>query len=504
MASQPARRRGIIPNDLRQRIDQATPEFALRSATRMLSHSLDGIAPSALTDEERVELLDTWGELGERAFTILEQVGYGTPRPRRSRSERAHGLRRERRLRGVIGKLPRALALRLPTTAENHRHGEDRNDGRDRWGKVSCSRTLRADHLGLIAAAGGLWAARARGGETWVDCTAGELVQLLEQTGRIGGKQVARIHRLLSDLEQLQLSADVAERTDKPGSDAHRIPEGPIAKIERRLGDRWLPSAEYLAASAAAAAGTGEDLLESYDSEHAPCEGIATIRIHLADWVIAALAHQKLRPVYIDFAVWAHLRPSARRTYAFVQALGRDDYDGRIYFYLAPPTLYTLGITTRRLDRAGNAVSEDLTALWHADSRYHDGNGFRRHTHADTNIPAFGCDAARKPSCATDTARATKAPPRRPGALRGAARRLRRYAITASRAVEDGQLDPGAVARLGLDAARREHQLVRDAIQNSRIGAAATSREPGPFESSHATRHRRTRTSPGRDEDPAA
>jgi hypothetical protein len=230
---------------------------------------------------------------------------------------------------------------------------------------------------------------------------------------------------------------------------------------------------------------------------------VATIRIHLAAWLLAELAHPKLRPVFIDFNVWAHLRPSARRVYAFVQALGRDSYDQRIYFYLAPPTLYTLGITTRRLDRAGNAVSEDLTALWHADRRYHDGAGFRRHTHADTSIPAFGCDAARRPSCATDKARATKAPPRRPGALRGAAGRLRRHAIVSSRTIEDSQLDPGAVGRLGLGAARREQEQVRDAIQRSMIAAASTSREAGPFEASRAGLHRREQRRDAADEDPA-
>jgi len=245
-------------------------------------------------------------------------------------------------------------------------------------------------------------------------------------------------------------------------------------------------------------------VLELHTSEHAPGEGIATIRIHLAAWFIAELGHPKRNPVFIDFTIWSHLRPSARRAYAFVQGLGRDSYDGRIYFYLGLPTLYTLGITTPRLDRAGNAVSEDLTAIWHADRRYHDGHGFRRHCHADTRIPAFGCDAAHKPSGATDKARARKAPARRPGALRGAAGRLRRHAIIAGRDVDDSQLDPGAVARLGLDAARREHQQVRDAIQTSMVGAAATSREPGPFEPAAAGRHRREQTRGAGDDDPAA
>ena len=60
------RRRGVVPNDLRQRLDRVTPSFAERQAARMLAHSLDGLAPSQLTAEERAQLDDTWGELGRR------------------------------------------------------------------------------------------------------------------------------------------------------------------------------------------------------------------------------------------------------------------------------------------------------------------------------------------------------------------------------------------------------------------------------------------------------
>jgi hypothetical protein len=497
MAAEP-RRRGVVPNDLRQRLDRATPDFTLRMAARVIAGSLDGVAPHLLSTEERGQLDEIWGELGSRALTALEQVGYGAPAARRPRSERAHGLRRERRLRGVLGKLPRSLALRLPTTAETHRPADARNDGRDRWGEMRCSRTLRADHLGVLAAVGGLWAARAADGETHVDCTAGELVQLLDGGRRIGGKQIARVHQLLADLEQLQISGQVNQGKDGEASTAHEIPGAPLTSIQRRLGDRWLAANDYLAASRA---GADEDVLELHLSEHAPCEGTATIRIHLAQWMIADLTHPKRRPVFIDFTVWAHLRPSARRLYAFVQGLGRDTYDGRIYFYLAAPTLYTLGITTKRLDRAGNAVSEDLTALWHADRRYHDGDGFRRHTHGQTRIPAFGCDAARQPSRPTDRAAVARAPARRPTALRGAIGRLRQHAITGRRDVADGQLDPEAVRRLGLESARAEQQRVRDAIQLSLVSAAATSREPGPFEPSRAALHRRQARNA--DDDPA-
>ena len=483
-----ARRRGVVPNDLRQRLDRATPEFSVRMAARFIGESLDGLAPDLLTAEERAQLDKIWGELGDHALTALKQVGYGAPSPRRPRRERAHGLRRERRLRGVVGKLPRALALRTPTSAETHRRGDARNDGRDRWGEVRCSLTLRADHLGLLAAAGGLWHARAGEGETWVDCTAGELVQLLDGASRVGGKQIARIHRLLAELEQLELRADVDAGASGQASAAHRIPRGPLLRIERRLGDRWLPATDYVEASRA---GSDEDVYELHASEHASAEGVATIRIHLAPWMLAELGHAKRRPVIINFTVWSHLRPSARRLYAFVQALGRDAYDQRIYFYLAEPTLYTLGYTTARTDRAANAVGEDLTALWHADQRYHEGDGFRRHTHGNTRLPAFGCDAAQRSSSPTDRACVTKAPPRRPSALRGAAGRLRRLALIARQPLTDGQLDPAAVGQLGLAAARREHERIRDALQLSLASTAADGREPGPFEPSRAAMHRR-------------
>ena len=468
-------------------------------AARLIAGSLDGLAPAQLSGEERAELVGVWGDLGERALTVLSAVDYGAPVPRRPRSERAHGLRRERRLRGIVGKLPRALALRVPTTAETHRRGEDRNDGRDRWGEVRCSRTLRADHLGLLAAAGGLWHSRAGEGEAWVDCTAGELVALLEGGSRVGGKQIARVHRLLCELEQLDLRAQVEESAGGEASAAHRIPRGELVRVERRLGDRWLPAGEYVEASQA---GSDEDVYELHASEHAPAEGTATVRIHLSPWMRAEIGHPKRRPVIVNFTVWSHLRPSARRLYAFVQGLGRDSYDQRIYFYLAAPTLYTLGYTTARADRAANAVSEDLTALWHADRRYHEGDGFRRHTHGNTRLAAFGCDAAHRPSAPTDRACVSKAPPRRPGALRGAAGRLRRLALIARRDIADGQLDPAVVGELGLAAARREHEQVRDAVQLSLVAAAATGREPGPFAPDRAAMHRRQARRG--DEDPSA
>jgi hypothetical protein len=75
--------------------------------------------------------------------------------------------------------------------------------------------------------------------------------------------------------------------------------------------------------------------------------------------------------------------------------------------------------------------------------------------------------------------------------------------VISKREVADDQLAPAAVARLGLDAARREQQQVRDAIEASMISAAASSREPGPFEPSAASRFRRREARAAGDEDSA-
>ena len=79
----------------------------------------------------------------------------------------------------------------------------------DIYGPVSCSQTLRSGHLGILAAAGGLWHSRNPAASPYAETTAGELAQLITGRRRLGGKDIAEIHRLLAQLEQLQLSATV-------------------------------------------------------------------------------------------------------------------------------------------------------------------------------------------------------------------------------------------------------------------------------------------------------
>src|SRR5450631_160289 len=135
------RHRGVVPVDLAARVDQMAGDFTVRFLARaFLPARLGGLSPAALTAGERAELRELLCDQGEQldqALEILERVGYGRPRGRRPRAERAYGQRRGQRLDGLVGKLPRALAKRLPTSADTHRSGS--NDGQDIYGWVSCS-----------------------------------------------------------------------------------------------------------------------------------------------------------------------------------------------------------------------------------------------------------------------------------------------------------------------------------------------------------------------------
>ena len=243
------RHRGVVPVDLAGRVDQMAGDFTVRFLARtFLPARLGGLSPAALSDEERAELHELFSDQGEQldqALEILERVGYGRPRGRRARTARAYGQRRGERLDGLVGKLPRALAKRLPTSADTHRSGS--NDGQDIYGPVSCSQTLRSGHLGILAAAGGLWHSRNPAASPYAETTAGELAQLITGRRRLGGKDIAEIHRLLAELEELQLSATVNRPKDgsKPNL-ALAIPSPPVERVERRLPDgRWVDARAY-------------------------------------------------------------------------------------------------------------------------------------------------------------------------------------------------------------------------------------------------------------------
>jgi hypothetical protein len=242
-----ASRRGYIPVDLSRRLDHATPHFYERKMAAFLAHQLGGVDPSSIDDGQRDELALHYG-LGrpelDRLLGLLAQVGCGKRQPPKPRRKRDHGRRLEDRCGGLVGRLPRALALRMPTTADTHRAGP--LEGEDVWGTVRCSHTLRAAHLGLVAAVCGLARLPGRRRGDQVLCTAGELAFLLQGKRRRSGADLAWIYRLLADHDQLELEADLRpNRAGQEPSEAHRIPSAPIVDVRRQLDGELVSLPEY-------------------------------------------------------------------------------------------------------------------------------------------------------------------------------------------------------------------------------------------------------------------
>jgi hypothetical protein len=440
-------------------------DFTVRFLARtFLPARLGGLSPAGLTDEERAELHELFSDQREQldqALEILERVGYGRPR-RRPRTERAYGQRRGERLDGLVGKLPRALAKRLPTSADTHRSGS--NNGQDIYGSVSCSQTLRSGHLGILAAAGGLWHSRNPAASPYAETTAGELAQLITGRRRLGGKDIAEIHRLLAQLEEVQLSATV--NRPKGGSKpnlALRIPSPPVERVERRLPDgRWVDARAYQDALAQL---SDEDALTTAQADAQSADagrGAVTIRIYLADWVREQIAHGEV--VRVDFRVWAHLRPLGQRLYAWLQGTHRDSFDDAIEFYLAGPFRYTLGLRGRQ-HRAAGSVRAALNQLYAADQRYNRAPKWSiRGCYANTSIPAFRISPLRRGSAPTERVlERAKCPAERPASLRG---------LTLREAREQVELVSRALHQAAARSSETSSASPRDGLAPLKDGAA--------------------------------
>jgi len=280
-------RHGVIPADLDRRLHEQELDFPTRHLAKMLACELDGRAPLLAVQHVRGDVCDAWGpESIERALVALDRAGYGRPFPKKPRRLRGHGARLEHRerLKGLVGKLPRAIALRLPTTSNNALSG--RRDGRDVWGEVRCNLTLRDGLLGLLAIAGGLWVKHSKPGERHVELTAGEAAYLLRakrrESKRSSGRDIAWVYEQLAQLSSLELRAD-------GGGEGHEIPCSPVKRVLRKLDGDWVTLGQYA---------------DRVQAGERPSTGAGdTIRIELADWFIAELRHPKRRPVLIDFCV---------------------------------------------------------------------------------------------------------------------------------------------------------------------------------------------------------
>jgi hypothetical protein len=387
-ARQPAARsrsaRGIVPVDIDRRLHEQELDLKTRHLAKVLARELEGRPPLLAAGRIRGEICEAWdAETIQQALVALDRTGYGKPFPKKPRRLRGHGARLEERprLKGLVGKLPRALALRLPTTSNNLLSG--RRDGRDVWGEVRCNMTLRDGALGVLAIAGGMWVRHGHAGQRHVDMTAGEAAYLLRAKRRASkrtcGRDIAWVYEQLAALAALELEAS-------GGGDGHEIPSSPVAQVLRKQSGEWVTLGEYAAAVEA-----------GFETAGAGAQD--TIRIVFADWFIAELRHEKRRPVLIDFCVWRQLRPLARRLYAMLQATSRAAHDhDRLYVWFAPVArtdgravggsrAFTLGFTTPRLDKVAAKVRAAIAELREVDERY-DGYG-RQTTHGTTDFPAF-------------------------------------------------------------------------------------------------------------------
>ena len=472
-----------IPRDLDRRLHHLGADSSDRMWARYLARELEGRLPAAVEDAER-EALASRCELRRAQLDyllgFLERAGVGQ-RPTRRRCERRHGERLEQRLVRVGGKLPRALALRLPTSADTHRHGPI--DGEDIYGRVTSSHTLRAAHQGTLAALLGLAGQPGRRDEAgYVYSTGGELAFLLQGRRRRSGADLAWVFGLLGDLAQLELEAVVRpNRRGEAPSGAHRIPCSPVAAVERRVAGHWVSIEDY--AQLASGQNDDDDRPAEHDPDVAVGEGPqhATVRVRFAPWVWTALEDEQRPPVFVDLAVWSHLGPLAQRLYVLVQSLGRSSYDDRLYFYLSPRLLLTLGLKGTRLHEAATMVRHALSTLQKADLRI---QGFGESPHANTRYPAFSVKAERgKASRPSTFAQAYRAAPRRPRLLRAVSRRRSHPRIPWPRRSE---LDAQSVRRLGVQGAQRELYRLRAMLAAGAPGQVPEIGSQGPSHSARA------------------
>lgn len=377
-----ARAAGVVPRDLDRRLHEQQLDSKTRHLARVFAHELEGRSPRRAAGRLCAEFGSAWGEgCVQSALEALERCGYGQL-VRKPRRLRGHGVRLQQRerLKGLVGKLPRAIALRLPTTSNNRMTG--RRHGRDVWGEVRCNRTLRDGVLGILAIAGGLWVRCAQPGERHVDFSAGEVAYLLRSSRRAskrtGGPDIKWVYEQLADLAALEITA-------AGGDEGHEIPSSPVTAVRRRLGGEWVSLEEYE---------------ERVDRGERPATGAQdTIRLELADWFLEELRHPKRHPVLIDFCVWRQARPLTRRLYAMAQASSRAKHDpDRLYLWFAPvgrtdgkavggSRAFTLGFTTPRMSKIAARIREAIAELHELDERY-DGYG-RQTTHGNTEYPAF-------------------------------------------------------------------------------------------------------------------
>ena len=373
-----------VPAGLELRLMHVQPDPVARERTLDVARMLGDREPASLARTERKKLEVLLG-LSEASLlsclAALATAGLNLkpepPEPATSRGDRRRGehddqrathdrqmrrlrVRQHRKLLRLTGKLPRALALRFPTTANTHLRGI--RAGEDIYGPLECNFSPRDGHLGFIAIACARWHGDSAPSETFADIALGELAFLLRGAIRrnefVGGRDIAWVLRLAHELSLLRVKATV-DRNGLPLPDDRQIPSSPITAITVKLAN-----GDFVPVKA---------FLEDVDAHEEKISTRTVIRVGLAEWVRRELAHPTRRPTFINFDVWCCLRPLSRRMYAWLQARTLDERTGMVEVYFAEPLRFTLGLTAKRQDRVEKTCVHALNQIHAVDERYRNG-----------------------------------------------------------------------------------------------------------------------------------
>lgn len=262
--------------------------------------------------------------------------------PTRRERDRNAGTRKRRDLKDLVAVLPLGFAERFPLRIDNRISGPIAHE--DMYGPVSCDRTLRPIHLGLIAHLSGLYRHRQVYGDRGMVTPDGKLLTSasklywsLVSTGSPGGDGLTHMRRAIEDLIECDMSAKTTKQLHK--SRDRTIWGNPIVNVQRLVVRE-----------------NGELVWADFDSPYPTATTTdATLMFELAPWYRDALDGAIRDLVFFDMSVWRELRPFEARVFVYLQSKRRKpirssrngSYMG-LHFFAAGPLLFQLGLTASR------------------------------------------------------------------------------------------------------------------------------------------------------------
>lgn len=349
--------------------------FALRKVYRAIGGTPIGdktreAAQAELVDYGFGDLLPTIEPVYNH---VLENVTIA--RPRRYN----HGARLSRQLGNLTCVLPTGLAQRFPLVIDRKHRGEVRHE--DKYGQVYCSTTLRPQHLGIVAAACGIYANRGFYEDKGIVTPDGD-VMLSERklywlgisTGDPGGAGLTEIRRLLTSLAGAQMWATQFAPDERARSRAFGANTSASQKTIR---DRTIESNPVASIERLVVAEDGPIWAAVDDPRPTAVGHELTIKIELAPWCRNRLDHDTKGRVIFAMKAWRALSPEAARLMVLLQAerarainLERRQFTG-IHFFAGKQFCYQLGLrSARRYTEVRDSVFAWLLEIQRRLDRY--------------------------------------------------------------------------------------------------------------------------------------